>query len=137
MYHLKHTIFHNQLYNKKKNDGYVLQDYHWVNHFPSLGHLNTKPGLTKAFKKPNDYSSPDMMLPDEVYPKAFVLTQDAFPKSINPESSEDVYGLMEFKAFTQEFRIVAAESLLKKFDGELTLQDFVCLQIAMKRLVLE
>ena len=59
---------------------------------------------------------------DKFFPKAFVL-----------DKASKLNGI-EWARFYQEFRVVYAESLLKKFDGELTLQDLVAFNIAVKRL---
>ena len=42
--------------------------------------------------------------------------------------------IKEFELFRQEFQIVAADSILKRFDGDLNLQILVSLNIAEKRL---
>lgn len=43
-------------------------------------------------------------------------------------------GTQELDRFTQEFRVVTAESFLKRFGGELTLKVLVCIRIAEKRM---
>ena len=52
---------------------------------------------------------------DEFYPKSFVLNEE--------------------EPFRQQFRRNLAESLLKKFDGELTLQTLLALNITESRLL--
>ena len=42
--------------------------------------------------------------------------------------------MLEFDRFTQEFRVVMAESFLKRFGGELTLKVLVCIRIAERRM---
>ena len=61
-----------------------------------------------------------MLNPTEFYPRSVVI-----------ESTKNFNGIDNFK---QDFRIVAAESFLKNFDGELTLRTLVALKIAETRL---
>lgn len=102
---------------------FKLQPWQKVNHFARTGNLSGKALLSMSLKyPPKDYAG---FLPsDEYFAKSFVVQTKKGERSFEAEGDE----------FKQEFRVVFAESFLKIFDGDLTLQTLVCLKIAERRL---
>jgi len=88
---------------------FEIKDSQKVNHYEGIEALTAKDGLTKSMRNPpRDYLETGHMPIDQYFSKSYVIYRNDFNKKTTPK---------DLKAWQQEYRIVFAESLLKKFEG--------------------
>lgn len=114
-----------------------LQDFQMVNHFYQHGFITSKIGLTFSLKRLPYWSNKLAM--DNFYPKCFcVHRNDRLLKSTKHQNDQDD-PMYQWDTFTDYFRVVWAESILKRYvleSKDIRVEKLlVALNIAEKRLL--
>lgn len=122
-----------------------LKDFQKINHFCNNVVLTSKLGLTESLRGLHLWDNSTSM--DHIFPKCFTLHRNdltgALSKTIRHKSDSYDDETFELERFTQEYRAVFAESLLKNFVAEyysdepieFSYQVLVALQVTERRLM--
>lgn len=145
IFHMKITVKARDIYKLQRGTaaylsgdaGYELKDFQKVNHFANRSSITTKVGLTESLKSLHLWNNSTTM--DSIYPKCFTLHRNdhTATKDMSNDLEDRTYN---FDMFTQEFRVVWAESILKKFiakgvNEEPNVKLYVALNVTEKRLL--
>ena len=120
-----------------KGDGFYLEDYQIVNHFYNHSFITSKVGLTNSLKELPFWNNSKE--PDAFYPMCFVVPKNfRFLKNTGKKDQAGDDPSYEWDIFRDYFRVIWAESILKRFfeNGKCCLEKvLVALHISERRMM--